>query len=63
MKEITAWTVKTRTGRVYPSWIFESEDEAWDFCAKLNENCRPQKHYVVSIALIYEPIITPTPNL
>ena len=55
---ITAWTVKARTGRIYPSWIFETEEEASDFCSELNERCRPQTHYVFKVSISVDPTQT-----
>lgn len=50
MKTI-AWTVKTRTGKLIPSWIFETEEEAKDFCSELNEKYRPHKNYVFPVLI------------
>lgn len=57
MKEISAWTVKTKTGRIYPSWIFETREEAEDFLHEIDEMFRPQAYYVVPVSLIYEQIV------
>ena len=51
MKKIIAWTVKTRTGIIIPSWIFDNEPDAIEFCAEISERCRPQKHYVVKVEI------------
>ena len=51
MKKEIAYTVKTRTGRIFPSWIFETKEEAQEFCDELNEKCHPQRNIVAKVEI------------
>ena len=51
MKTITAWTVKTRTGIIIPSWIFDSKEEAEEHLESIKELFRTHKHYVFEVEI------------
>ncbi len=44
-----AFTVKTRTGMIVPSWIFATQEEAQEFCDEISEKLTPHKYYVVKV--------------
>lgn len=51
MTKTVGYTVKTRTGIIIPSWIFETQEEAQEFCNEISERMRPHKHYVFKVEI------------
>lgn len=51
MKEIVAWTVKTRTGIIVPQWMFDNEQDALDFREEISEKLTPHKYYVAKVKI------------
>lgn len=45
------WTVKTKTGRIFQPWIFETEEEARRFLPEIEELFSSQKWFVVPLEI------------
>lgn len=60
MKQTTAWTVKTKTGIITPSWIFDNREDAEEFKEKLEDYTH--KYFVVPVWVMVIQEGKPTPT-
>ena len=47
----TGWAVKTKHGKIFPTWIFDNREEAQDFAEKLNEWNHPKSYAPVEVEI------------
>lgn len=52
---MNAFAVKTPKGKIYPTWIFDNEEEAQDFAEKLNEGMHPHNFAVFPVKITLNP--------